>query len=79
MMNENAVSNILIDVDFLEEELKRIGRPHLSEVFVELRLVSSTPIKSLMLLLMRFRRVPYLLRTQFMNILSPLCGAHLTV
>jgi hypothetical protein len=40
MMNENAISNILIDVDFLEEELKRIGRPHLSSVFAELRLVS---------------------------------------
>ena len=40
MMNENAISNILIDVDFLEEELKRIGRPHLTSVFAELRLVS---------------------------------------
>jgi len=40
MMNENAISNILIDIDFLEEELKRIGRPHLTSVFVELRLVS---------------------------------------
>lgn len=40
MMNENAISNILIDVDFLEEELKRIGRSHLASVFVELRLVS---------------------------------------
>ena len=39
MMNENAISNILIDVDFIEEELKRIGRPHLSSVFAELRLV----------------------------------------
>lgn len=38
-MNENAISNILIDVDFLEEELKRIGRPHLTSVFAELRLV----------------------------------------
>jgi len=39
MMNENAISNILIDVDFLEDELKRIGRSHLTTVFTELRLV----------------------------------------
>ncbi|KAF9057969.1 exocyst complex component, sec15 subunit [Panaeolus papilionaceus] len=44
MMNENAISNILIDVDFLEEELKRIGRPHLGGVFAELRLMSSIPL-----------------------------------
>ncbi|KAF7291070.1 Rsec15 protein [Mycena chlorophos] len=37
MMNENAVSNILIDVDFLEQELRRIGRGHLCSIFVELR------------------------------------------
>jgi hypothetical protein len=43
MMNENAISNILIDVDFLEEELRRIGRGHLSTVFVELRSVSPVP------------------------------------
>ncbi|KAH9482752.1 Exocyst complex component 6 [Psilocybe cubensis] len=41
MMNENAISNILIDVDFLEDELKRIGRSHLSTVFTELRLTTS--------------------------------------
>jgi len=40
MMNENAISNILIDVDFLEDILKQIGRSHLSSVFSELRLVS---------------------------------------
>lgn len=40
MMNENAISNILIDVDFLEDELKRIGRSHLATAFTELRLVS---------------------------------------
>lgn len=39
MMNEHAISNILIDVDFLEEELKRIGRGHLASAFVELRSV----------------------------------------
>jgi hypothetical protein len=40
MMNEKAISNILIDVDFLEDSLKHIGRPHLASVFSELRLVS---------------------------------------
>ncbi|KAF8076584.1 rsec15 [Lyophyllum atratum] len=44
MMNENAISNILIDVDFLEEELRRIGRSHLSTVFVELRMTTSIPL-----------------------------------
>jgi len=44
MINENAISNILIDVDFLEDELKRIGRPHLSSVFVEIRLTTSIPL-----------------------------------
>lgn len=39
MMNENAISNILVDVDFLENELKRIGRSHLASVFIELRSV----------------------------------------
>jgi len=38
-LNENAISNILVDVDFLEEEFKRIGRPHLTSVFTELRSV----------------------------------------
>ncbi|KAJ7240336.1 exocyst complex component, sec15 subunit [Mycena haematopus] len=46
MMNENAISNILIDVDFLEEELRRIGRGHLSSVFVELRTTTSIPLNS---------------------------------
>ncbi|KAG6833935.1 hypothetical protein H0H87_007946 [Tephrocybe sp. NHM501043] len=44
MMNENAISNILIDVDFLDEELKRIGRSHLSSVFIELRMTTSIPL-----------------------------------
>ena len=39
MMNENAISNILLDVDFLEDELKRISRGHLVAVFAELRAV----------------------------------------
>lgn len=42
MMNENAISNLLVDCDFLENEFGRIGRPHLSSAFNELRLVSDT-------------------------------------
>lgn len=45
-MNESAISNILVDVDFLENELKRIGRAHLCSVFTELRLVSLTILLS---------------------------------
>ncbi|KAJ3788694.1 rsec15 [Lentinula aff. detonsa] len=37
MINENAISNLLIDCDFLETEFGRIGRPHLSSAFNELR------------------------------------------
>jgi exocyst complex component 6 len=40
-MNENAISNVLVDVDFLEAEFRRIGRSHLTDVFAELRSVSS--------------------------------------
>jgi len=45
MMNENAISNILIDVDFLEDELKRIGRSHLATAFTELRLTTSIALR----------------------------------
>jgi len=41
VLNENAISNILVDVDFLEDEFKRIGRPHLTSVFTELRSTTS--------------------------------------
>ncbi|KAF8351587.1 rsec15 [Amanita rubescens] len=44
MMNENAISNIMIDIDFLEEELKRIGRSHLSSAFIELRMTANIPL-----------------------------------
>ncbi|KAI0637978.1 rsec15 [Trametes polyzona] len=39
MMNENAIANLLMDVDFLDEELKRSGHVH-SDAFAELRSVS---------------------------------------
>jgi hypothetical protein len=40
MLNENALSNVLVDVDFIDDELKRINRAHLSSSFDELRGVS---------------------------------------
>jgi exocyst complex component 6 len=46
MMNEHAISNILIDVDFLEDELRRIGRSHLATAFTELRLVSYNDLEN---------------------------------
>ncbi|KAK0490802.1 rsec15 [Armillaria novae-zelandiae] len=46
MMNENAISNLLIDVDFIEEELRRIGRQHLTSAFVELRSTTSIPLNN---------------------------------
>ena len=39
MMNENAIHNVLMDVDFLEEEFKRAGKPQLMTAFAELRAV----------------------------------------
>ncbi|GJJ07614.1 hypothetical protein Clacol_001818 [Clathrus columnatus] len=36
-INENALSNLLVDVGFIEEELGRGGRGHLSPVFNELK------------------------------------------
>ncbi|KAI9001365.1 exocyst complex component sec15 subunit [Trametes punicea] len=40
MMNENAIANLLMDVDFLDEELKRSGHSH-SAAFTELRSTAS--------------------------------------
>jgi len=47
MINENAISNLLIDVDYLEGALKRIGRSHLTTVFIELRSVSGMYLRTL--------------------------------
>jgi hypothetical protein len=40
-MNEVAISNVLVDIDFLEAEFTRIGRGHLNSVFAELHSVNS--------------------------------------
>ena len=39
MMNENAIANILQDVDFLGDEFRKNGRPELMSAFAELRAV----------------------------------------
>jgi exocyst complex component 6 len=44
ILNENAIANILIDVDFLSNELSRIGRGELVVIFKELRTVRMATI-----------------------------------
>ncbi|KZT13017.1 rsec15 [Laetiporus sulphureus 93-53] len=41
MMNENALANVIMDIDFLEDEFKRGGHAHLNASFLELRLMAS--------------------------------------
>ena len=55
MINENALSNILVDVDFLEEEFKRNGRGHLNSAFNELRTVRRLGFPSAIELTWAFR------------------------
>jgi hypothetical protein len=40
LMNENAIANVVIDLDFLEEQFRGAGRANLVSLFIELRLVS---------------------------------------
>ncbi|KAI0315382.1 exocyst complex component sec15 subunit [Amylostereum chailletii] len=44
MINENAISNILVDVDFLEDQFRNTGRSHLNSVFQELRATTSVAL-----------------------------------
>jgi hypothetical protein len=39
MMNENAIANIVVDLDFLEEQFRGAGRANLVSLFTELRAV----------------------------------------
>ncbi|KAI0265860.1 exocyst complex component sec15 subunit [Gloeopeniophorella convolvens] len=41
MLNENAIANILLDVDFLEEQFRGAGRENLGALFTELRSTTS--------------------------------------
>ena len=38
-MNENAIANILVDLDFLDEQFRGAGRANLVSLFAELRAV----------------------------------------
>jgi len=40
-INENAIANILVDLDFLEEQFRSAGRVNLSLLFSELRSTTS--------------------------------------
>lgn len=40
-MNEEAISNILVDVDFIEQSLRDSGQAHLSSIFDHLKQVGS--------------------------------------
>ncbi|KAI0306856.1 exocyst complex component sec15 subunit [Multifurca ochricompacta] len=40
-MNENAIANMLVDVEFLEDQLRNTGRPDLVTLFAELRSTTS--------------------------------------
>jgi len=40
-LNENAIRNLLVDVDFIKEELSRINRSHLDSLFAEFRLTTT--------------------------------------
>lgn len=40
MINENGISNVLVDVDFLETEFTSLGKQQLHASFIELRQVS---------------------------------------
>jgi len=44
-MNEDAISNLLVDIDFLEGEFTRIGKGHLNSVFAELHSMVSIVLK----------------------------------
>ncbi|CCM05576.1 uncharacterized protein FIBRA_07803 [Fibroporia radiculosa] len=41
MLSENAIANLVLDIDFLEDEFKRSGHAHLNASFLELRLMST--------------------------------------
>ncbi|KIJ56882.1 hypothetical protein M422DRAFT_218657 [Sphaerobolus stellatus SS14] len=44
-INDNGLSNLLVDIDFLDGELKRIGRSYLNAAFSELRTMCSIPLQ----------------------------------
>jgi len=45
-INDDALSNLLVDVDFLESEFRKIGHGHLNAAFQELRTTVSIPLNN---------------------------------
>ncbi|KAH7105359.1 exocyst complex component, sec15 subunit [Auriculariales sp. MPI-PUGE-AT-0066] len=45
MINENSLSNLLIDIEFLESILKQNGREHLCSIFEELQSMVGIPLQ----------------------------------
>jgi len=45
-MNENGLVNLLVDVDFIDGQLRDIGRGHLSNAFKELKATISLPLQN---------------------------------
>ncbi|KAG8805543.1 hypothetical protein FRC17_005461, partial [Serendipita sp. 399] len=45
-LNEAALTNILVDVDFIDQSLRDCGQPHLSSIFDPLRLLVSVPLNN---------------------------------
>jgi len=43
-LNEAAISNILVEVDFIEQSLRDSGQSHLSSNFDRLKLLASIPL-----------------------------------
>ncbi|KAN0128553.1 Exocyst complex subunit Sec15-like domain containing protein [Lactarius tabidus] len=64
MMNENAMANVLVDVDFLEEQFKGAGRANLVTLFSELRATISIVLSDSVAEFL----VPSLRQTTFANI-----------
>ncbi|KAF9520715.1 hypothetical protein BS47DRAFT_1323341 [Hydnum rufescens UP504] len=46
MLNQNGIASLLVDVDFLENEFKAMGKTQLTSSFNELRLTTSIPMNN---------------------------------
>ncbi|KAI0250002.1 exocyst complex component sec15 subunit [Lactifluus subvellereus] len=64
MMNENAIANIVVDVNFLEEQFRNAGRANLVSLFAELRSTTSIVLSDSVAEYL----VPSLRQTTFANV-----------
>jgi len=44
-INENGMRNLLVDVDFLEDEFRKLGEADISNTFAELRATVNIPLR----------------------------------